>query len=481
MNTFDNFRLCGANINRYVPILSDASKMVGAYRKLAEVVETGKVPLFLLDGVITQENLAKAIEKAGLTAFVAICRTCDNKAKKELENLYKMMRSRGLLNKDGMACEWLSREVRKCDTLTGETKQALAETIADYLIFEKAQDKYVKEAATIPIDATTGNRIDGDLNEYLFDVAKEMFPFGIESILEDNTKQSEIANTRFFMDGIQRKPPPKGVRCNDWEQMSFFDTRGTDVNDSIAKLREFVNRQVKETGAVTVVEMLQRCADMGLYISNTTLYALGSALRDMDKQDAVFYDGIVCRRFSKVKDVGSLVLKVHKEMQPRMIKGKLTVPRRSVHSSCFFIDNSTLKDRLRWIFGLSPPGGRPELDTLGVAVSQMGQWVVDNLRYPIAFLDEKLNQIYRENKLCGKAIQPFDTHFNQERCEWIREQLPHADEMARRAIEKVVGFDPDLQKHPLSTLPRGHYAPIMWSAEEYLEEIKGGNGREKSV
>jgi len=61
MNTFDDFKLTGANAARFVPIHGNAAGIVGAYRKVMGMkirsrekfvgkIELGMVPLFLLDG-----------------------------------------------------------------------------------------------------------------------------------------------------------------------------------------------------------------------------------------------------------------------------------------------------------------------------------------------------------------------------------------------------------------------------------------------
>jgi len=93
MNTFDDFKLIGANASRFVPILGNASGIVGAYRKAMGVkvrarekfagkIELGMVPLFLLDGRPSENSLPKTAAKLGLTVYAVICRPFNVEIKK---------------------------------------------------------------------------------------------------------------------------------------------------------------------------------------------------------------------------------------------------------------------------------------------------------------------------------------------------------------------------------------------------------------
>lgn len=155
-----------------------------------------------------------------------------------------------------------------------------------------------------------------------------------------------------------------------------------------------------------------------------------------------------------------------------MVRGSLTVVKRKTFHAALFFDDTALKDRLRGIFAIQPPMDRPEFNTLGFAVVEMGKWVVENLNYPIAFTEEMLHRLYVEQDLYGDKMREYDAYFTTERCAWIRTRLLYADRIARKAIQEAVGFDPDTTLHPLSNLGKGHYAPILWSAEDYLEEIR---------
>lgn len=474
MNTFDGFNLTGANIARYIPILGNAASIISAYRKRAEAVEIGRVPLFLLDGELPAKTLIRAVAQLNSTKYITIYRPFDTKIKKKFEDLYQRVRSAGFLKKNGTAADWVLENKHRFEANTNGLGAEFLRPIQIYIDYEKAQEDYISAAGIFPIDATTGKTITSDLNEYLYERAKSMFPLGVESILETNVKQSSIPKTQFFMDGLKDVQAPKGVRKDSkvgW-QMSLFDLGGASVDDSIFELRGYLRRRIEKEGAVTLPEILCHCAEIGLYKGNVTLYAIGATLRAFDNENTVFYDGVGYWRFADVKDISSWILRVYDVMQPRLIKGKLKTLQRKESQSAIFYDNTSLKDRLRGVFELKPTSDKPEHDTLGMVIVQMGQWVIENLRYPIAFTDLNLHRIYRENNLYGDKMQAYDNYFTPERCGQIKEQLPYADSIARQAIEAEVGFDPNTTTHPLSNLGKGHYAPILWSAEEYIEEIR---------
>ena len=92
MNSFDDFKLTGANITRYFPIWGNSSKIIGVYRKTMgfkvkarakkyREMELGLIPLFLLDGELSEKKLKRAAEILNLKAYVAIYRPFDIKIK----------------------------------------------------------------------------------------------------------------------------------------------------------------------------------------------------------------------------------------------------------------------------------------------------------------------------------------------------------------------------------------------------------------
>jgi hypothetical protein len=179
----------------------------------------------------------------------------------------------------------------------------------------------------------------------------------------------------------------------------------------------------------------------------------------------VFYDGIAYWRYREIRDISSWIQRAYVEIRMRRKPGR--------QEAALFVDNTTLKQRLERIFGLKQSGNK-NLDTLGMAVYQSNRWIVDNLRYPIAFLDGTLFGMLNDDALYGEKLCQYDAYFTEERCEWLRAQLPQADALARQAIMEAVGYDPDTTEHAFSRLPKGHYAPAFYSADFYLSEMQRG-------
>ncbi len=466
MNTFDGFTLTGANITRYVPIIGDATKIIGAYRKhvkSAGAVGIGKIPLFLLDGELADKTLNRAIERLEITNYIALYRPFDIKIKKRYKELDKKMRSWGFIKKDGTVADWVMEDARKFKEKVDGWEGI--KPIQDYIDFENTKDEYETMVKVPIVDAVNHEIITEDVNQYLFERAKSMFPIGIESILIDNKRQSASPKTRFFMDGFLGLPVPKGVHKDNKtnRKMALFNIKRTGVDDPITELQRFFRQQIEQQGIVTLPEIIHHCARIGLYRDNNiTLYVLGAAFKEFDKEDAVFYDGVTYWKFAETRDISSWILRAYQVIQPRLVRGELVILNRAIFRAAIFYDNTTLKDRLRGIFGIETPD-RPEYNTLGGVIVKIGQWVVENLQYPIAFLDEMLYHLYCERSLFGEKMQLYNDYFTPERCKQIKGQLPHADDIAQDAIRAALGFVPEYN------LPKGHYAPILWSAEDYLE------------
>jgi len=473
INSFDDFVLTSANKSRYIPILGNAAGVIGAYRKIAVNIGIGQTPLFLLDGVLSAKLLVRAKEKLKLNAFIALYRPFDVTLKNRYEAELKRLRRSDRIKKNGSypdwALEYLHRYEKTNDTFIKEQMFGIVEP---YFIFEKAKNEYVEAIKIFPVDVTTGEEITSDLNDYLFNRAKTMFPIGIESVLISNKKQSAIPKHRFFVDGLENKPAPDGVRRFMFEarQLSFCGTSDANIDDVISHLYNFIDGRIKQNGVAKLADTINHCADIGLYKSNITLYALGAACRKLNNK-TIFYDGVTYWRYSETQDISSWILRVYEIIQPRLIKGKLTIIERKESDAAFFYDNTSLKERLKHIFNLKPVKDK-RFDTHGMAIVWAIKWIVDNLRYPIAFLDNTLHRLFMERELYGEKLRFYDEYFSEEHCAWLKKQLPHADSLARQKIMETVGFDPDVEKHSMSNLPKGHYAPVHYSVEMYLEKIQ---------
>ena len=479
MNTFDDFKLTGANAARFVPIHGNASGIVGAYRKAMGVKirnkekfvgkpELGMVPLFLLDGRPSEKSLSKAVAQLGLSFFVAVYRPFNIEIKKRFRDLHE--KSCGWhINKDGSIAEWLSDTLLQYKNGNAFTREALEPIVKPYIDYERAQAEYLSTVQLNPVDAATRKKITGDLNDFLFEWAKNTFPFGAESILESNVKQSTIPKHKFFMDGLEALPAPKDVRQGD-SQMTLFDFDKPSIQDTVSELRSLIRQKLTHAGAVQLYEIIELCAEIGLYKGNIALYVIGAALRDFNMGGAVFYDGVAYWNYAEVRDISTWFLRAYEERE----RGRL----RATGKAALFFDNTGLKERIEAIFGSNLTcDKRVDLDTLGMALVMSGKWIVENLRYPIAFLDDTLYRLFRDDCLYGEKLAQYDAYFTAERCEHLKNSLPNADTFAQEKIKNVVGFDPDTTAHGMSNLPKGHYAPVLYSAESYITSMIGTAGR----
>jgi len=356
-----------------------------------------------------------------------------------------------------------------CNTITKEFLESMLRPFFDY---ENARVEYAATVEIEPVDATTGVEIYGDLNDFLFEWAANAFPFGVESLLEANIKQSAIPKHQFFMHGMESLPVPKGIRQSG-RQMTLFDMDKPIIQDTINKLQGLIKHSISHVGAVRLSEIIELCAEIGLYKGNITLYVIGSALRDFDIDNAVFYDGVCYWNFAEVRDISSWFLQAYE----LYVTGR---SRKSKKAALFF-DSTGLKERLESIFDLdaapeSAQEKRSDLDTLGMAVVMAGKWVVENLCYPIDFLDSTLYQLLRDDGLYGEKLKQYDAYFTSERCSWLKSRMTHADAIARQKIMDAVGFDPDKTRHGMSNLPKGHYAPVLFSADSYIEAMLDTRG-----
>jgi hypothetical protein len=476
VNSFQDFRLTGANAARYLPIFGDAPGIIGAYRKYAEPhkkhepppLGIGQTPLFLLDGKLSAATLRRAEEKLKLTVFVAVYRPFDVKLKRQAQSLYKKLRGWGWIGKDGAAADWVLEDKLRAESTTDEYAGERTAVIQPYLDYIKAWEEYAVSDAMPPVDAVTGETIIGDLNDYLYRRAIAIYPLGVESILSANTKQSAIPKARFFVDGMEGAPAPKGVRKigGDGGQIDLFDVGRPSINDAIEELRRFCRESIDRDGAVRLADIILHCAGIGLYKGNVTLYAIGAACRSFLQENGIFFDGCAYWCYTEVRDVSGWILLMYGNIE----RGRISAHRKAA----WFFDDTGLKQRLERIFGIEPEHGDKRLDTLGMAVVRVIRWIADNLRYPIAFLDGMLFCLLNARELYGEKLRRFDVYFTGERCEWLRERIPFADDLARQAIKAAVGYDPDTTTHVFSNLPKGHYASALYSADLYISEMKRG-------
>ena len=479
MNTFDDFKLTGANAARFVPIYGNASGIVGAYRntmgvkirarkKIVGKIDLGMVPLFLLDGRPSEKTLSQATAKLGLTVYAAIYRPFNIEIKKRYRKLHE--RCRGWhFKKDGSMVEWLPDTISRYESGCPFAQESLEPILRPYFDFRKAQVEYFSAVELNPIDAATRKRITGDINDFLFEWAQNTFPFGAESVLEANVKQSAIPKRKFFMDGLKALFAPKDVRQGGG-QMTLFDFDKPGIQDTAAELRRLIRQKLTRYKAVRLYEIIEQCAEIGLYKGNIALYVIGAALRDFNMDGAIFYDGVAYRQYAKVQDISTWFLRAYEEHG----HGRS----HSIRNAALFFDNTGLKERIAFIFGTNSAGdNHHELDTLGTALVMCGKWITENLRYPIAFLDETLYRLFNDRCLYGEKLTQYDSYFTTDRCAHLKSLLPRADMLARQKIKRAIGFDPDTTAHGMSNLPKGHYAPVLYSAESYIASMIGIVGR----
>ena len=472
MNSFDGFTLTGANNSRYVPILGNSAGIIGAYRKAMGVkihshvkhygkMELGLVPLFLLDGELSAQRLKTAIEKLQLSAYVAVYRPFDITLKNRYEEQDRRCRGMGFIKKDGSIPDWVLEDKRRAESIKDEYTAERIGAIQPYLDYEKAKSAYDAAAFAPPVDADTGLVITGDLNTFLYERAKAMFPFGVESILETNAKQSAIPKHRYFTDGLENAPVPEGVKQGGG-QIALLDEDQTNIYDTIEALRGFFKLRLEQYGVVGLPRIVTHCAEMGLYKSSLTLYIIGAAFQEFIREDAVFYDGVCYWRYAEVRDISTWILRVYDV--------HMKVKNCSSWRAAMFLDDTRLKERLEGIFEAVQIKNNRH-DTLGMTIVMLGAWIVEHLRYPIAFLDHTLHRLFREDCLYGDKLRQYAAYFSDERCAWLKANISRADAIARRKIQDAVGFDPDTTDHNMSRLPKGHYYPILFSAEDYIEAL----------
>jgi hypothetical protein len=280
----------------------------------------------------------------------------------------------------------------------------------------------------------------------------------VENVLEANAKQSAIIKHQFFMDGMENAPAPKGVRKYEQGsgQITLFDFDKLYIDDAITELRGYFKKSIEQNGAVRLCEIIERCAGIGFYKGNIALYLIGAAFREFSQENAIFYDGVAYWRYVEVKDISSWIIQAY---GPR------------ARDSAMFFDNTELKERLEYMFDMKPARDK-RLDTFGMAVVMVAKWITENLRYPIAFIDDNLRRLFRDNALFGEKLRQYDAYFTIERCEYLKARIKNADAISRQIIRESVGFDPDITEHGMSGLPKGHYAPVYYSTDEYIKAMQ---------
>jgi hypothetical protein len=361
--------------------------------------------------------------------------------------------------------EFVLKYKHRAETTDDEfVKEQLTGVIQPYLDYEKAKSAYEAAIDIPPVDADTGEPIKGDLNEYLFEKAKTMFPLGIESILADNVKLQVMTKHRFFLDGTENAPAPNEIRQTgqDSRQITLFDSGKPYIGDVIQAIIDFFSRRIEETGAVKLTEIIRYCADIGLYKNNITLYVLGAAFRFFNRETAVFHDGVCYFRYIDFKDMSAHIM--------RIFDFYYSVKIRSSSEALLFFDNTMLKERIKSIFPIEDSGDG-QFDTLGMVLLMSGKWIVENLRYPVEFTDRTLYELFNEPNLYGGKLRQYSEYFTEARCKELKSEIICADGTARKKITEAVGFDPDTTKHRMSGLPKGHYTPLLYSTENYIKEM----------
>lgn len=353
MNTFDGFSLSGANITRYLPIYGNANGIVGAYRKYAEPhkkyepspLEPGQTPLLLLDGELSEETLRHAVERIGLTTFVALYRAYDIKLKKRYEEALKRIRGIGYLRKNGEMADWIKGDIHRLKSTDDDVvRDALTDLLQPVFDFEKTRDEYHSAIIGPPIDASTGQEIPGDLNEYLFRRASAMYPLGVESVLTANLKQSAIPKTRYFLEGMEDAPASAGVRqIGDFGvQTNLFDAACTTIDDTVETLSRLFMDSIENRGAISLADIIAYCSEIGLYMGNVAYYAIGAACRGLLQESTVFYDGVACWKFAEVRDIGSWIRQTYETYRKRRTSG--------AREAVLFFDDTALRQRVGSIF-----------------------------------------------------------------------------------------------------------------------------------
>ena len=201
--TFHEFKLNGANINRFFIVYVDNKAIVTNFRKQAldEKIQAkkkrtnlllygiGQTPLLLIDGNPSPEAVQKAMTDFGVSWWIALCRHIDIKLKKDLKQLHKRIgiKGGGLIDENGEPAEWLLQYLNRYETEENEEiKVQIYSLIKDYLQYEEAKQRYHEETMLPVYDLMADRQIGGqvgdivtDINEYIYKLAQEKYPVGV--------------------------------------------------------------------------------------------------------------------------------------------------------------------------------------------------------------------------------------------------------------------------------------------------------------
>ena len=405
-STFHEFKLNGANINRYFIVYVDSKAIVAAFRKQAldEKIRAGKkqtnylygigqVPLLLIDGNPSPETVQNAMATFGVSWWVALCRNIDIKLKKDLKLLHKRMISGGYIYKSDKPYEWVAHYASRYEAEENEEiKAEIYPLIEDYLQYEAAKQAW-HDNSLLPVhDVATGGQV-GDINEYIYRLAQERYPVGIENITQKNVKLNTIIKHKWFLSDT---PPPNAKNAaGQPQQLDLFNwgKSHVSVEDTISRLAEFIKPKLGD--GVHVVDMMKYLAEIGIYESDIALYVMGRALAQTTCGHTVMFDGVADFRHQAQPDISGEIVDLYK---------KRFMTRRS--DKVFFNDKTNLKEKISCLFNIvKQEESRPEFDTLGFALLKAKMWVIDNLKYPIAFLDGMIHEMFMSDRLYGEELK----------------------------------------------------------------------------
>ena len=272
-----------------------------------------------------------------------------------------------------------------------------------------------------------------------------------------------IINHKWF---LSEKPPPN-VKSEVGQslQLDLFNwaESSVSVEDTINKLVESIEPQLDDGFRVT--DMMAYLAEIGIYESDIALYVMGKALAQVTDEYTIHFNGMAYFKYCEQLDISNLIVGQYK---------KRLLLKQKHREDILFRDATRMKEKLQYLFGLeNNRGERPIYDTFGFTLLDAKIWVRDNLKYPIAFLDGKIYEMFRSNTLYGKELQHFDAYFSLDKCKELKSKLPESDRLAAMEIKAATGINPETTPHGMvGTMGiKGHWYTVLYSKDDFLEKM----------